>query len=267
MKILLYTFIFIIIFILYVRFLEKTSVFYPDKELTYTPDAYGLPFEDVYMQTKDHVQIHGWLVGKHHDYYLLFFHGNAGNLSGRLDKLKLFDEIGLNTLIVGYRGYGLSEGRPSESGVYLDAQAAYDYLVNDRHISPQKILVYGASLGGAVGVDLASKRPVAGLILDSTFSSARDMARHIFPIIPKFLVQIKFDSLKKIRKCHMPKLFLHSKADRTVPFKLGKKLYESAPGPKTFIEISGGHNDNVMESLGEFKSGINELIATIKESQ
>jgi len=189
MKILIYLIIFIIFFIGYVRYLEKSTLFFPERTIFSKPSDIGLSYEDVYFPTEDHLQLHGWFI-KSSKFSLrntlIFFHGNAGNIGDRLGKLKLFDDLGLNVLIVGYRGYGKSEGKPTEEGIYKDARAAYDYLITRDDVDPHRIMAYGASLGAAAAVDLATKRELSKLILDSSFSSAVDMAKVIYPFIPSF---------------------------------------------------------------------------------
>lgn len=262
MKIILYLIVIFVLFIVFIRYLERTSVFYPDQILTTTPRDLGLPYEDVFIQTQDHVMIHGWLIkSPSAKSTLIFFHGNAGNIGDRLGKIDLFHKIGLNVLIIDYRGYGKSEGRPTEQGIYQDATAAYDYLISRSDMKGQNFISYGASLGGAVAVDLAIKRALSCLIVDSTFSSAADMAKRIYPFIPSFFIQTKMDSIGKIKNITVPKLFIHSVEDQLVPIALGKKLYDAAPGPKEFIEIIGDHNDGYFQDQEKIK---NRMTAFLK---
>lgn len=247
----------IVLFVMYVRYLEDRSIFYPARDLAATPAALGLPFEDVFIKTQDNVTIHGWLVKSTTARgTLLFFHGNAGNIGDRLEKIRLFHQMGLHVLIIDYRGYGKSQGRPSETGIYKDAVAAYDYLRTRQDISASKIVGYGASLGGAAAIDLATKRDLTALIVDSSFTSAADMAKRVYPFIPAFLIRTKLDSLGKIHNITIPKLFIHSREDELVPFALGEKLYQAAPPPKEFLEISGGHNTAFDESQEKMMHGI-----------
>jgi len=261
MKIIFYLIVIFVLFIVFVRYLERTSVFYPERILSTTPQDLGLPYEDVFIQTQDHVTVHGWLIkAPSAQSTLIFFHGNAGNIGDRLGKIDLFHKIGLNVLIIDYRGYGKSEGKPTEQGIYDDATAAYDYLVSRSDMKGQNIISYGASLGGAVAIDLAIHRKVSCLIVDSTFSSAADMAKRIFPFIPSFLIQTKMNSVAKIKSIHVPKLFIHSIEDQTVPFELGKRLYDAAPGDKKFIEIIGDHNDGHFQDQEKIKNGISKFL-------
>lgn len=233
-----------------VKYLENTAVFFPGKIIGTTPDHISLAYEDLYLTTSDGVKINAWLVkaGNRRDRSLqpstiIFAHGNAGTMSERVMKIKFFHEVGLNVLIFDYRGYGKSQGHPSEAGVYQDAQAVYDYLQTRTDIDRNRLIAYGASLGGVVAVDLACKRKVAGLIVESSITSAHDMVRCLYPSLPSWMLTLKFDSVSKIGKITIPKLFLHSRQDEIVPFSIGERLYEAAAAPKNFIEISGGHND------------------------
>jgi len=176
---------------------------------------------------------------------LLFFHGNAGNLSHRAELLfELATRVPARVFVVGYRGYGRSEGRPSEDGLYRDARGAWRHLTGEDGLPPDRIVIFGKSLGGAVAIDLATEVEPAGLIVESSFTSIPDMAGKHYPFVPKFMVRTQMNSLAKITTISCPKLFIHSKADRVVPYALGRKLYEAAPEPKSFHEVHGaGHNE------------------------
>ncbi len=226
--------------------LQRKMIFFPTSALAYTPADFGLPYEDVRIRTSDGVTIHGWMVPcDGSDVTLLFFHGNAGNIGDRVENVRRLHEIGLQVFILDYRGYGLSEGSPSEQGLYEDAQAAYTHLLSRDDVNTERIAIFGRSLGGAVAVDLASRVPCRRLILESTFSSAADMAGHILPILPLGrLVTERFDSASKIDKVRAPLLQFHGTQDEIVPYRLGQKLHESAREPKEFVPIPGAtHND------------------------
>lgn len=234
-----------------VRYLESRSIFYPARSIAATPAALGLAFEDVFIKTEDNVTINAWLVKSSTQRgTIIFCHGNAGNIGDRLEKILLFHQMGLNVLIIDYRGYGKSEGRPSEAGIYKDAVASYDYLLARDDIDHSRIIGYGESLGGAVIIDLGTKRNMAALIIDSSFTSAADMAKTIYPFIPSFLLGTKLDSVSKARTITIPKLFIHSRADEIVPFRLGERLYQAAVKPKEFLERpgGGGHNDTPVDA-------------------
>lgn len=238
-------------FALLLRFMENHFVFFPTKypEGYWQPEVFGLEAEDCYFTTADGVRLHGWFVAKEDAIAtLLWCHGNAGNITHRLDNLAKLHELPVNVFIFDYRGYGRSDGEPSEQGVYLDARAAYDFLVENRGIAPETIVLFGRSLGGAVAVDLAVERRCAGLILESTFTSARDMARAAFGPLPvHWIMKTDFNCVAKIRRYRGPLLMLHGTADRTVPLRLGGRLYQAANPPKEFYEIPGAdHNDTYL---------------------
>ncbi len=225
------------------------------------PSDSGLEFQDLYFTTPDGEKLNAWFFpSKGAKKSLLFFHGNAGNISHRLEKISIFKKLGLQVFIIDYRGYGKSSGKPSENGIYLDAQAAYDYLVKEKKFSPDNIILFGESLGAQAAVDLASKNQVGAIILEGNFTSAKDMSREIYPFLPTIFLSVKFDSLSKIAKVNCPKLMIHSRNDEIVPFRLGEKLFNAAGGPKTFLAIYGGHNSSFIDSEDLFTSKIREFI-------
>lgn len=227
-----------------VRYLESAGVFFPSRKMDVNPSDINLPWEDIYFKTRDHLTLNGWLFkNPHAQSTIIFAHGNAGNMSDRIFKIKFFYGLGLNVFIFDYRGYGKSEGRPSEAGIYLDAQAAYDYIQSQGHVNMERIILYGASIGGTVVIDLATHRNVALLVVESSITNARDMARIFYPFVPTFFLSLKFDSINKVRTLKVPKLFIHSPDDEVVPFWVGQKLFEAACSPKEFLKIHGGHND------------------------
>jgi uncharacterized protein len=260
MRFLVYVIVFVILFVLYVRFLENRTLFVPAKEILSDPSHIGIDFEDITFHTKDGMALNGWLIkAPGATSTLIFCHGNAGNIGDRLAKIKFFHDVGVNNFIFDYRGYGNSKGTPSESRMYVDAQAAYDYLLSREDIDKEKIILYGASLGGAAAIDLATRRKIAAIIIDSSFTNASDMAKRIFPFLPKALIQLKLDNVSKIKAIKVPKLFFHSKDDDIVPYELGRKLYEAADEPKLFIDLIGDHNDGHILSAEIFQDGITEF--------
>jgi hypothetical protein len=234
-----------------------------ENQLIYFPPSYpeGFPppqliepeIEEVWLLTEDGVKINAFYRSNPASkQVLLWFHGNAENIGYGLGHLRALAKIGVNILAVDYRGYGRSEGKPDEAGVYRDADAAYDYLQKQRHFRARDIIIYGHSLGGAVAVDLASRRPCGGLIIQSSFTNARAMARRMFAIpLIAYVVKSRFDSLRKIREVHAPILIVHGTRDDVVPLAMGQQLFQTAPEPKRFYPIEGaGHND-LMEVGGE----------------
>jgi fermentation-respiration switch protein FrsA (DUF1100 family) len=201
--------------------------------------------EDCTLTAEDGVKLHGWFLSSEAtERTILFFHGNAGNLSYRLDMLVAMHALPARVFIVDYRGYGKSEGSPSESGLYADARAAWRFLTDEKGIPPGKIVIFGKSLGGAPACELATEVSPGGLIVQSSFASVPAMARLVFPFMPGFLVTTKMDSLRKVPGIACPKLFIHSKRDEVIPFRQGRALFEAACEPKAFYEVVGaGHNE------------------------
>ncbi|MDP2922647.1 MAG: alpha/beta hydrolase [Candidatus Omnitrophota bacterium] len=245
----------------YVKYLEYKGVYYPAKEILNYPSSAGISFKDIYITTEDNFKINGWFIpNPKAKYTLFFFHGNAGNIGDRIDKLQLLYHADLNIFIIDYRGFGKSQGRPSEPGFYRDAFAAYDYLLNTIDIKPEQIILYGESLGSAIAVDLAFHRKVKALILEGAFSCGRDMAVKIYPFLPRFIFSNSFDSLTKIKEINASKLFIHSRDDEIVPFNLAKELYDRAKWPKEFLEIRGDHNSAFLSSQYSYISSISTFI-------
>ena len=247
--------------------IERRFIFYPERELAATPAELGLSFEDVSFRSADGVRLHGWYVPGHRDVTWLWFHGNGGNISHRLENLLLFhDNLGVNLFLIDYRGYGLSEGRASEKGTYRDAAGALDYLLSRDDVNPEKIIYFGRSLGCAVAVWLATQRHPSGLILESPFTSVRDMAKLAFPHLPlHLLVRTKYDSLSRIDKISCPLLILHGSEDETVPISIGRKLYMAAREPKSFCTIEGAsHNDTYVVGKKSYYRSLNDFVAGLE---
>lgn len=255
-----------ILFCLFLFILQGKLIFYPNiggRELRATPEDIGLDYESVTINTSDNVRLHGWFVkAAKQRGTLLFFHGNAGNISHRLDSLRIFNSLGLSTLIIDYRGYGQSQGSISEKGTYLDAEAAWLYLTEQKGIDPKKIIVFGRSFGGAVAANLSADNPSAALILESVFSSVPDMAARMYPVFPvRLLCRYQYDTRKALQSISSPVLIVHSPDDEIIPFENGRILYDSARAPKSFLEISGSHNDGFLVSGQSYLEGINTFIS------
>ncbi len=260
-KNLIYLLLAVTFVLLYFRYIERRTIYFPMKDIEITPDAVGLTYEDVYFLTEDRIRLNGWfLPNKNARSVLIFCHGNAGNISHRIEKIQILYNLGLDIFIFDYRGYGRSQGRPSETGLYRDAETAYNYIVSVRNIDPAKIIVFGESLGGAIAIDLANKKKIKALITEGVFSSTRDVARIVYPFLPSFLVSSSFDSASKIRDIHVPKLIIHSLNDEIIPFRLSEKLFELAPQPKRFLKLMGGHNTSFLDSEELYRSRIAEFL-------
>ncbi|MGD0336150.1 MAG: alpha/beta hydrolase [Candidatus Omnitrophota bacterium] len=251
----------VLVLFLYLKFQEKKGIYFPQKGLEIFPSAIGLPYEEVDFITKDNIRINGWFIPHPGARYtFLFFHGNAGNIANRLEKIKILQAVGVNIFIIDYRGYGKSQGSPQESGFYKDAEASYKYLRERYNIAPPEIILYGESLGTAVAIELATKEKVGGLILEGAFSCGRDMAKRIYPFLPRFIFTDSYDSLSRIKRIKEPKLFLHSRQDEIVPIILAQKLFGAAVNPKYFVELKGGHNNLFWDSADKYLSAIEDFI-------
>ena len=253
--------------------LESQLIYFPTRypEGLWDPKAVtvnsGCTIEDRFFTTSDGIRLHGWLCRPSHaegmtgEMVLLWFHGNAGNLSQRTDLLFRLAMTPAQVFIIDYRGYGRSEGRPSEKGLYLDGRAAWDHLVREQRIAPDRIILLGKSLGGAVAIDLATEVQPAGLIVQSSFTSVPDMASVHFPFVPKALVRTKMDNLAKIGDVSAPKLFIHSSDDEIVPFEQGRRLYEAASEPKRFFAVEGaGHNETWVVGGHAYNAAIRDFV-------
>ena len=241
---------------LYIK--QPSMVFYPSDDVDVSPDDWGLSFEKVTLSTKDNVKISGWFIPHPQaKKTVLFFHGNGGNISHRGDSLYIFHKLKLNVFIIDYVGYGESEGSPSEQGLYQSADAAWQYLISTKNMKANHIIIFGRSLGGAVAVDLASQVKAGGLIIESTFSSVRDLVDIAFPILSPFIyLRYSFDSFSKIKNISVPTLVIHSLEDGVIPFELGVKLFKGLNTEKDFLQIRGTHNDGFMQSISSYMPSI-----------
>lgn len=230
--------------------LEKRFIFFPYKVIEETPRALGLTYEDIYFTADDGITLNGWWVpGTGSPITLLWFHGNGGNISHRLESLKLRrDRLRVNVFIFDYREYGRSGGKVSEEGTYRDGDAAIRYLRDRKGLDPAKIVFFGESLGSAVAVEMALRHACAALILESPFLSISEMTKVSFPFLPVgSLLRTKYDTLSKIGKVRVPILIVHGDHDEIVPFDHGRRLFEAAPEPKEFFTIRGArHNDTFL---------------------
>jgi len=252
----------LIFFILFLKYYEKKGIYFPIRKIDLTPEEIGLEFEDVYFFSSDGIKLNGWHVpAKESRTTVLFCHGNAGNISHRIEIIDIFYRLGLDVFIFDYRGYGRSQGSPTEEGLYLDAQAAYKYLIDKRKINEESIVVYGKSMGANVAVELCSKVRPAALISESAFTSALEMGKKLFPFLPiKWFITVKYDALSKIKNITVPKLIIHSEDDEIIPFQHGRRLFETAPEPKEFYPMRGGHNEAIFLAKENFVKRIDTFL-------
>ena len=254
------------------RWAERRFLFVPDSEVVSSPDAEGLEYEDVCVTSRDGLKLQAWFIpgradaNGHSAQTWLWFHGNGGNLGTRVGQLARARRLlGVHQFIFDYRGYGNSEGRPSERGTYLDARAALEYLRSRPEVDPERIVYFGHSLGAAVAIELAVQHPPAGMALIAPFSSIKDMAGLVMPFpLAGWLVRGHYNSVSRIGRVHAPLLVLHGEVDEIVPHWQGFKLYRAANRPKRFVTLHGASHNNVQhaaadalaQALVQFRNGV-----------
>lgn len=244
---------------------QNRMIFKPRRGLFDTPQDLGLDYTQETLSTADGERISGWFV-PHTDsrYCLLFFHGNKDTLSQVVDSLQQFHSIGLNVFAIDYRGYGLSSGRPGEQGLYMDAETAWTYLIEQRGFVPEQIVVHGRSLGAAVAAYIGSRHQPAAVILESTFTSMRALARRHYPFVPgQWLLRASFPTLNRLTGISSAVLIIHSRTDEFIPFSHGQALFEAAPEPKSLLEISGPHYDGYRKDSGRYIAGLCDFFAAV----
>lgn len=259
------------VYVLFAGFLfifQSRYVYFPERVLIADPSSVGLHFESISFETEDGVKLSGWFIPRENSRgVVLFFHGNAGNISHRLDSIQMFHRLGLNVFIFDYRGYGQSEGRPTERGTYQDAEAAWQYLVKELKVGPQEIIVFGRSLGGAVASWLAQNQTPGALIVESTFTSLPDIGSTLYPYLPvRLLSRFKYNTMGYLARVDCPVLVVHSRDDEIMPFSHGKRLFEVAKEPKEFLEITGSHNEGFMTSGERYEKGLDSFISEYLEA-
>jgi hypothetical protein len=237
-------------------------LYFPTREIEHTPAAIGLSFDEVRLKTADGLTIIAWHIPvPDARAVLLFCHGNGGNISHRLDSIRIFHDLGLSVLIFDYRGYGSSEGEPTEEGTYLDAEAAWNFLVKDKGIDPARIIIFGRSLGSAVAAELAMRRKTGALIIESGFTSIPDLGRKYYPYVPVSLItRFHYATIDKVSSLALPKLFIHSPEDEIIPYDQGRKLFETAGQPKEFLKLRGDHNEGFLLSGELYINGLQQFI-------
>lgn len=246
---------------------QSHFIYFPDRSIIATPKRIGLDFEDVNFLTDDGIILHGWYIpARNQRGVLLFCHGNAGNISHRLDSIAIFNHLGLSTFIFDYRGYGKSQGKVSEKGTYNDAEAAWRYLIRLKDIAPNEIIIFGRSLGSSIASWLAKQHRPRGLIVESSFTSVPELASDLYPFFPvKLISRFRYDTLGSIAEVRCPLLVIHSRNDEIIPFVHGQKLFEIARDPKQFLEISGTHNEGFITSGRTYVGGLSAFISGLKQ--
>jgi fermentation-respiration switch protein FrsA (DUF1100 family) len=256
-----------LLIVIMLRWFEHHQVYHPGRVFNSKAADLARPFEDVLFKTKDGLQLNGWFFpagtnSTRTGQALLLCHGNAGNIGDRLDMCQALLETGVNVFLFDYRGYGRSEGRPSEEGTYLDAQAAYQWLVQ-KGIPGTNIIGYGESLGGGVVTELAVREKLGGLILQSTFCSIPDIGAELFPWLPVRLIgKIKYDTSSKLPGLRLPVMVMHSREDGLIRFHHAERNFALANQPKVFWELKGDHNDPVLDRA-QYVAGIEKLLGML----
>ncbi len=254
---------------LYIYVFQSRLVYFPVSTLAGTPADLGLAYRDLRLPTGAAGQsVHAWSVPAAADHdsgrWVLLCHGNGGNISHRLELLKILHNLGFSTLIFDYRGFGESDGRPSEGNTYEDAAAAWRWLTEQQGVEPERIMVFGRSLGGAVAAWLAQRERPGLLVVESSFTSLVDMGRDLYPYLPVgWLARHRYPTRQYVAGFPGPTLVMHSINDEIVPLRMGRELYASAPGDKAFVELRGGHNE-VWHAMGReyedrLRGGIDKL--------
>lgn len=252
------------------NFLDRLFVFHPEPWIERDWARISrVPLEDVWFTSEDGTRLFGWYVAsRRSSAVMLWCHGNAGNMIHRLENLAALYESGLSVFLFDYRGYGRSEGMPTEKGLYQDARAAYQYLIDIRHIEPARLVVFGRSLGAAVAGNLASERPVAGLILEAAFPSIAAMARQQSGGLPThWLLGSRFPLIERLKSIHVPILMIHGDQDTIVPFPLGEQVFLAAPEPKSLYVVKGAdHNNLSLVGGAPYFSRLKEFVETVTKA-
>ena len=254
-----YALLALVVYLMQARMLYLPDV--PGRSLDRTPADIGADYRDVSIRTSDGVTLHGWYIDGSGDRVLLFFHGNAGNISHRLESIRQFLQLGLSVLIIDYRGYGQSEGRTTEQGIYRDAEAAWHYLAGTLDTPTNRIIVFGRSMGASAAAWLAAKHRPLALIVESSFTSVPDIASEYYPWLPvRWLSRLRHSAKKLVRESDSPVLVIHSRDDEIVPFHHGESIFAAANEPKSFLEIRGTHNDAFLRDEPNYLAGLRSFL-------
>jgi len=256
---------------LFFRWFEQSNVYHPTRSWWSTGADLNRPWEDLRLTTRDGLELSAWYFpaptnAPFHDFAVLVSHGNGGNLSHRLSLFRLLSNAGVNVLGYDYRGYGKSQGKPSELGTYEDAETAFSWLVG-RGFPENRILALGESLGGGVAAELAARHPaMGGLVLQSTFTSLIELGSELFPFLPvRTLARYHYDTVGKLPHIHCPVLILHSRSDTLIPFHHAERNFAAATDPKVLREISGDHNDQPDVEPEKYAQAWGEFLGSLRK--
>jgi fermentation-respiration switch protein FrsA (DUF1100 family) len=239
----------------------------PGRALVMTPTDIGMGYQDASIETSDGVTLHGWFIPGRSSRVLLFFHGNAGNISHRLESIAQFHSLGMSVFIIDYRGYGRSEGRPTEKGIYRDADAAWRHLVERRGVAASDIVVFGRSLGASVASRLAMRHQPLALIVESSFTSVPDIAQELYPWLPvHWLTRLKHATRDHVKSVRCPVLVVHSRDDEIIPFHHAEEIFASANEPRTLLAIRGSHNDAFLRNERAYLDGIRAFLSGLRKA-
>lgn len=254
---------------LLVYLFQARLVYFPGPAPRLDPAALGLAHREVELATADGERLHAWSFPRESACgAVLVCHGNAGSIEHRLELARAFLALGWAVLLFDYRGYGRSTGSPSEEGTYRDAEAAHEHLTRVEGFAPERIVLHGESLGAAVAVELALRRPCAGLIVESAFTSIPDMAAALYPFLPvRLLARIRYDNLGKIARPGVPLLVVHSPVDELVPMAHGERLFAAAQAPRRFLRTGGGHNDGGFVQRAEWRAEVGAFLASVRAAR
>jgi fermentation-respiration switch protein FrsA (DUF1100 family) len=257
------------LFVIMLSRFEHSQVYHPSREFRATGQELGRPLEEALFKAADGTPLHGWFFradtnSPHAHLAVLVCHGNAGNISDRLDVCSAFLSTGLNVFVFDYRGYGRCGGKPSEKGTYLDGDAAFRWL-QAKGFAPGQIILHGESLGGGIAAELATRHKPAGLVLQSTFTSIPDIGAELFPWLPvRWLSRIHYDTRSKLSRIHVPVMLMHSRADTLVRFRHAEQNFAAANEPKLLWELTGDHNSN-LEDSARFAEGIERFLKLLSK--
>ena len=254
-----YLLLVLVVYLMQARMLYLAGI--PGRSLDHTPVEIGAEYRDEFVETADRVRLHGWYIRGDSDRVLLFFHGNAGNISHRLESIRQFRQLGLSVFIIDYRGYGQSEGRTTEQGIYRDAEAAWRHLTETNKTPAERIIVFGRSMGASAAAYLAARHRPLALIIESSFTSVPDIAKEYYPWLPvRWLSRLRHSAEDFVQQAESPVLVIHSRDDEIVPFRHGQAIFAAAREPKRFVEIRGTHNDAFLRDEQNYLAGLRSFL-------